>query len=581
MRTRKLSFAALGAAMLTAVILSLTVQPVSQVAASYRADPGCVELVKNAGFETVDQDWTISTTEFPADYSTDTAHSGVRSMRLGIPPGYYDRWAWSSVYQDVTIPFEAATAKLSFWYKPYTDDTSEWDSQGMILYDTYWNRLDTVLDVLSDSGTWTYREWDVSSYAGDTVRLYFYVDNNRYYLYGRTWMYVDDVSLEWCREGEPGPTEAQLGFDPREKSVYPHGGPFEMSVVITDVADLGAFEFDISYDPEVVLVEGIQLEDFLERTGRIATTGFDDSLKLDGTYSFWAYTLPPGSDLGRPGPSGSGVLVTTFLSPVDTGETDLTLENVILSDTDADAILPSLVHGYVIVGECVGDLNHDGVVDIVDVMTVAANWGCEDGVDECYDEDYDLNSNGVIDVGDIMAVIANWGVCEAEEDTSILLQAPVSAEAAGSVMKIEPRDCSVGAGDFFTVSVVIEDAADLGGFQFDLIYDPDMFQVVEDPTLGDFLGSTGRQVGSYTITRDNVDGLLEFAAWSTGASPGPSGDGVLAEILVKAEWVGEGTLQLEEAKWTDTQANPQVPFAQGADVTVEGSYMYLPLVVKP
>jgi hypothetical protein len=570
--------AALAVALLAAVALSLAVQPGTGVAASYRASGGCWELVENRGFEDT-SDWVISGTAYPAGYTTSEERSGSRSMRLGIPPGGADQYAWSSVYQDVAIPLDAEAATLSFWYKPYTDDTSGWDIQGMIIYDIYWNQLWKVLDVHSNSGGWTHVDVDVSVYAGQSVRLYFYVSNNSTYQWGETSMYVDDVSLEWCSD-EPGvvPT-AELGVDPREKTVTAHQGPFEMSVLITDVVDLGAFEFDLVYDPDVVLVEDVLLESFLERTGRTAYSGTDDSLKLDGRFGFWAYTTPPGGDPRREGPSGKGVLVTTFLSPVDDGTTPLELEEVLVFNTDGDEIHTELFDGTIIVEECFGDVNNDGVVDVEDVMLVAANWGCEEE-DDCYDDDYDLNDSGEIDVGDIIAVVANWGGCEVEEEDTTVLQPAGVSEGATSIVKVEPREISVDPQDSFDVSVAIEYVADLGGFQFDLRYDPALLQVT-DVTLGDLLGSTGRSIVDIPIIVDNDSGRVTVAGASFGTAPGPNEDGVLAEVTLSARRHGKGSLWLENIKVLDTDANRQGAVSQGAAVSVSASdYAYLPLIVR-
>jgi len=62
-----------------------------------------------------------------------------------------------------------------------------------------------------------------------------------------------------------------------------------------------------------------------------------------------------------------------------------------------------------------------------------------------------------------------------------------------SVVGIDPADSVVGPGDTFTVQVVIEEATDLGGFQFGLVYDPAIVQV-RDVKVGGLLGSTGRSV---------------------------------------------------------------------------------------
>jgi len=592
MKTRNLSIAVLVASLLTAVILSFVLRPVSQVTASYRAAILCEELVKNGGFETLYSDWTIPTTAFPADYSTAEAHSGVQSMRLGIPPGYFDGYAYSSIYQDVTIPSSASSATLSFWYKPYTQDSSGWDRQQVFLYDTSWVLQDRILSVLSNSRIWTQHTFDVSSYAGETLRLYFSVYNNPYRYYGRTWMYVDDVSLQWCGEVTPTPTHTptptatptpistphtELAFSPSYQTVFTYTGAlsFTTDVVITDVSDLGAFEFDVVYDPDVVRVARIQLRDFLGRTGRTVESGYDSTLERDGRYSFWAYSSCP-ADPGRPGPTGKGVLATTFLSPIAPGETDLAFQNARLFDTGGRTISFDSTDGYIVVEECFGDFNGDGVVDIVDVMTIAGLWGCESGVDACYDSDYDFNDNGEIDVGDIMQVVDAWGPCEAE--ASALLQAAKAAPSANVEVKIEPEESTVDVGKPFSVTVVITDVTDLGGFQFDLKYDPALLQV-NTVTLGDFLGSTGRT--AYLALFDN-EGSKTVVGYTLRDGRGPDGHGVLANIVLTAQKVGEGSLQLENVKVADTELPPtgQIPTAQGAEVMVSGVSVYLPLIAK-
>ncbi len=55
----------------------------------------------------------------------------------------------------------------------------------------------------------------------------------------------------------------------------------------------------------------------------------------------------------------------------------------------------------------VGDLDCNCVVDVQDIMLVAAHWRCQSG-DECYDDRYDLDGDGDIDVVDIMLVTKHW-----------------------------------------------------------------------------------------------------------------------------------------------------------------------------
>ncbi len=54
------------------------------------------------------------------------------------------------------------------------------------------------------------------------------------------------------------------------------------------------------------------------------------------------------------------------------------------------------------------DFNHDGTIDVTDIMVVAANWGAQAG-DANFVQAYDFNGNGQIDVADIMQVAGRWG----------------------------------------------------------------------------------------------------------------------------------------------------------------------------
>ena len=54
---------------------------------------------------------------------------------------------------------------------------------------------------------------------------------------------------------------------------------------------------------------------------------------------------------------------------------------------------------------CVGDINLDGTVDVLDLLQVIGNWG------PCTSCPADIDGNAVVDVIDLLEVIANWGPC--------------------------------------------------------------------------------------------------------------------------------------------------------------------------
>jgi hypothetical protein len=118
-------------------------------------------------------------------------------MRLGITY-MSDVESYSSVRQAVTIPWDATSATLSFWYYPICQDTG--DRQMAIIYDaTLSHILDYAMpEVCSNSQSWTHRTFDLMAYKGQTIIVYFNVYNNGWCDL-KTAMYLDDVSVEVCR----------------------------------------------------------------------------------------------------------------------------------------------------------------------------------------------------------------------------------------------------------------------------------------------------------------------------------------------------------------------------------------------
>ena len=134
-------------------------------------------------------------------------------------------------------------------------------------------------------------------------------------------------------------------------------------------------------------------------------------------------------------------------------------------------------------------------------------------------------------------------------------------------VRIEPAQSKVTVGESFTVSVMIDEANDLAAFQFDLLYITTTVRV-DDVTLGDFLGSTGRDVivlGPYV---DEEAGEVTFGAATFGTAPGPSGAGELAIISFTAQGEGESPLDLQDVWIADTASDPQEATVEDGTVVV-------------
>ena len=146
----------------------------------------------------------------------------------------------------------------------------------------------------------------------------------------------------------------------------------------------------------------------------------------------------------------------------------------------------------------------------------------------------------------------------------------VGAIAPGTRVRLEPADLVVDLNETFVVQVVIEEAANLGAFQFDLTYDPSILQV-QEAAVGDFLESTGQSVVPVGPETNNDEGRTTFGAASFGSGPGPSGAGVLATITFIARGGGSTVLELQEVQVLDTALNVQPITVGDGRVVVMGA----------
>lgn len=181
----------------------------------------CSDHLRNGGFET-DDAWNLPITAYRAAYSTAQQHTGARSMRTGIVDAAENRFSYSSASQPVLIPRDTQTATLSLWlYAVSTegnlptaanavDDAAvqaiangvapasplAGDRQYVLLL----NPQNTVLARLwwtrSDARSWQQVTFDVSAYAGQTVRVQVGAYNDG--VDGVTALFVDDVALVAC-----------------------------------------------------------------------------------------------------------------------------------------------------------------------------------------------------------------------------------------------------------------------------------------------------------------------------------------------------------------------------------------------
>ena len=173
----------------------------------------CSEWLVNGDAEQ-NEGWQMPLTPATAQYSTEQAHSGSRSIRIGIVNGP-NRYAYSSAQQQVTVPSTTLTTTLRFWLYPVATSAqmalpaqvlaqqpAGGDAQYLLVLDENLNILEILLWTQENSQAWQEYTFDLAAYADETIWLHFGVYNDG--ADGITGMYLDDVSLLGCEPPQPG-----------------------------------------------------------------------------------------------------------------------------------------------------------------------------------------------------------------------------------------------------------------------------------------------------------------------------------------------------------------------------------------
>jgi uncharacterized membrane protein len=150
------------------------------------------QLIQNGGFETGTlANWTTGGV-FSPFIETSTVHSGADAAQLSASSGSEPNGD-SSIYQTITIPSTATKATLTFYYWPSTTDTITYDWQEAQVQNTSGTMLAQIFKVCSNAMAWTPVTYDLTSYKGQTIRIYF---NDHGDGFGDlTYMYLDDVTV--------------------------------------------------------------------------------------------------------------------------------------------------------------------------------------------------------------------------------------------------------------------------------------------------------------------------------------------------------------------------------------------------
>jgi YVTN family beta-propeller protein len=187
----------------------------------------CEQRLINPGFET-DWRWVLAGQPTYAAYTSESVYSGRRALRLGITGTTTNTQVTATAQQTLTLPADAAGITLALWLLPQTTEPPlareataplpGGDLQYVRLYAPGNRDPITLWQGRAASPSWLQRTFDLTPYAGQTVRIELGVDNDG--VNGVTALFADNTTVNvglrgpvythmpiiFRQEDAPGPT---------------------------------------------------------------------------------------------------------------------------------------------------------------------------------------------------------------------------------------------------------------------------------------------------------------------------------------------------------------------------------------
>ena len=180
------------------------------------------------------------------------------------------------------------------------------------------------------------------------------------------------------------------------------GDTFSLDIRAEDVFDLAGWQFDIAFDPAVLEAVDVSEGDFLKTDGG---STFFQSGSIDNTTG--KITGLIAGRISEGGVSGSGTVLQVRFKAKSEGETELTLQNFLFGSASKESIPAGPLEIHITVEEqlLTGDVNRDGVVNILDLISVAQQLGKRLPPNS----PEDINGDGIVNIFDLTLVAQGIG----------------------------------------------------------------------------------------------------------------------------------------------------------------------------
>ena len=216
-----------------------------------------------------------------------------------------------------------------------------------------------------------------------------------------SWIIMEDGTQKHpdsFKSGKLAVTNTKIAVEPEELSGSV-GETVKANITVYNVVDLYGIEINVTWNPEILQPTRVQYQ-----------IPWKKSFELQNVTGPGWYALAVAGLTQPPDPyTGNYTFVSITYKVLKIGTTKIKFETSKLSDINANPILHAEINAiFSNIKMIEGDINHDGIVDVLDLIIVCSAYGSNPNKPN-WNPNADLNNDNTIDIYDLIIVASHYG----------------------------------------------------------------------------------------------------------------------------------------------------------------------------